>query len=156
MSTVLGLFDAKRLENSVRCMFIFVAERTSNFCLVRKSTWPLVSSDIFTPWGWLIPFFADFSRAIQKRWKSANLSLPQKPSSRTDVFLPAPFNGSNFITPWGEPTNSWAFESTLLDHKVEHELDENITPSTNSNYWQHAKCLHHGPCIHAEYNTLPR
>ena len=35
------------------------------------------------------------------------------------------------------------FESTLLDQRfpVEHELDENITPSTNSNYWQHAIML---------------
>ena len=76
-----------------------------------------------------------------------------QPSSRTDVFLSSPFNSSSFITLWGEPSNSWTFESTLLDQRlpVEHELVEYITPSTNSNYWQHTKCLHHGPRIYAEY-----
>ena len=74
-------------------------------CLARKLTWPLVSSDIFTQWGWLIPFCPDLSRAIQRRWKSANLSLPQKSLDRTDVFLSAPFNSSSFITLWGEQLN---------------------------------------------------
>ena len=83
----------------------------------------------------------------------AKLSLPKQPSSRTDVFLSAPFNSSSFVTLKGEPSSSWIVESTLLDQRfqVEHELDESITPSINSNYLQHAKCLHHGPRIHAEY-----
>ena len=133
--------------------YTLVAERTSNFCLARKLTWLLVSSDIFTQWGWLILFCLDLSWAIQRRRKSANLSIPQQPLSRMDVFLSTPFNSSSFITPWGEPSNSWAFESTLLDQRfpVEYEFDEYITPLTNSNYWQHAKCLHHGLCIYAEY-----
>ena len=59
------------------CVCVCVAERTSNFCLARKSTWLLVSSDIFIQWGWLILFCPDLSRAIQRRWKSANLSLPK-------------------------------------------------------------------------------
>ena len=120
--------------------------------MARKVTWPLVSSDIFTQWGWLIPLCPDLSRAIQRRSKSANLLLPQQPSSRTDVFLSALFNSNCFMTPWGEPTNTWAFES-LLDQRFpdEHELDEYIMPSTNSNYWQHAKCLLHGPCIYAKH-----
>ena len=130
-----------------------VAEGTSNFCLACKSTWPLVLSDIFTQWGWLIPFCQNLSQAIQRQWKSANLSLPQKLLSRMDVFLSTSFISSSFITPWGEPSNSWAFESTLLDQRfpVEHELDKYITPLTNSNYWQHAKCPHHGPRIYVEY-----
>ena len=96
--------------------------------------------------GWLF-------RAYRIWWKPAKLPLPQQPLSRTDVFLSAPFNSSSFITLWGEPSNSWTFESTLLGQRfpVGHALDEYITPSTNSNYWQHAKCLQHGPRIYAEY-----
>ena len=34
-------------------------ERTYKFCLARKLTSPLVSSDIFIQWGWLIPFCSE-------------------------------------------------------------------------------------------------
>ena len=119
----------------------YVAERTSNL---------LGGANQLDRWSHLI-----FSLNEDDLSHSAQ-TFPghfQKPSSRTDVFLSAPFNSSSFITPWGEPSNSWAFESTLLDQRfpVEHELDKHITPSTNSKNWQHTKCLHHGPRIYAEY-----
>ena len=130
-----------------------IAERTSNFCLVRKLTWPLVSSDIFTQWGWLIPFCPEFSQAIQRRWKSVNLSLPQPLSSRTDVFLSASSIAAVSLHYKESLIIHGPLSFTLLDQRfpVEHELNEYITPSTNSNNWQHAKCLHHGPGIYDEY-----
>ena len=109
-----------------------VAERTSNFCLVGKLTWPLVSSDIFTQWGWLILFDPDLSRAIQRRWKSANLSLSQNLSSWMDVFLSAPLSTATrhredgavwFMDPLGLPFWTQGFP-------VENELDELIPPLT--------------------------
>ena len=111
---------------------ISVAERTSNFCLARKLTWPLVSSDIFTQWGWLIPFCPDLSRAIQRRWKSANLSLPQNLSSWTDVFLSTPLSAA---THHHEDRAVWFMDPLGLSfytqgYTVEYELEELIPPLT--------------------------
>ena len=89
-------------------------------------------------------------------------------------------HSSRMTKPWeyGHLIDELWVYSARLKVPSGYELDENIMPSTNSttgntpsvytmdhafhaediflcyrcsNYWQHAKCLHHGPCIYAEY-----
>ena len=58
-------------------------------CLARKLFWPLVSSYIFTQWGWRIPFGPDdFPGHIEfGESPPPKLHLSLHLSSRTDVFL---------------------------------------------------------------------
>ena len=69
-----------------------VAERTSYFCLARKLIWPLWSSHIFTPWGWLILFSPDYFPGQHKNGESPPnyLFLTTFRAGRT-YFLSAPF-----------------------------------------------------------------
>ena len=72
-------------------MIIYVAERTSYFCLVRKLIWPLWSSHVFTQWGWLI-FSPDHFPGQHKNGESPPnyLFLRTFWAGRT-YFLSAPF-----------------------------------------------------------------
>ena len=103
-----------------------VAERTSYFCLARKSIWPLWSSHIFTQWGWLILFSPDHFPGQHKNGESLPnyLFLRTFREGRT-YFLSAPFIAA--VAQHHEETFliNGTLESTLLDQgfTVEQELD---------------------------------
>ena len=109
-------------------------ERTSNFCLARKSTWPLISSDIFTQWGWLI----HSARNIPGQFKDGEREpiyhfLRTFRAGRT-YFLSAPFIAAESQYHEESRLTYGPFESTLLDQgfQVEHELDACNSPLTRT------------------------
>ena len=129
-------------ENNEIC-----SRKNFEFLLARKLTWPLVSSDIFTQWGWLIPFCPDVSRAIQRRWQSANLPLHQNLSSRTDHT----FMGDYIIPALKQQTRLLLRLQRNVSHSDNQPLQiclsilETFIPRfkilRTTNYWQHIKCL---------------
>ena len=103
-----------------------VAERTLYFCLVRKLTWPLWSSRIFSQWGWLILFNTDHFPGKHKNAET----LPNYLFLRTfwtgwTYFLCAPCIAAESQHPEESCLIYGPLESTLLDlgFPVEHELD---------------------------------
>ena len=86
------------------------------------------SSHIFTQWGWRIPFGPDdFPGQIEFGESPPNYLILKIFRTGLMSFCPRSYS-SRSITSWGEPSNSWAFGSTLLDQRflVEYELDELI------------------------------
>ena len=111
-------------------------ERTSNFCLARKSTWPLISSDIFTQWGWLI----HSARNIPGQFKDGEREpiyhfLRTFRAGRT-YFLSAPFIAAESQYHEESRLTYGPFESTLLEQgfQVEHELDACNSPLTRNTF----------------------
>ena len=85
-------------------------------------------SHIFTQWGWRIPFgLDDFTGQIEFGESPPNYLFLKIFRTGRVSFCPRSYS-SRSITPWGEPSNSWTFECTLLDQRfpVEYELDELI------------------------------
>ena len=137
-----------------------VGERTSYLWLVRNLICRIFSSNEGDLSHSVRPTFPGKSWAVKAR---QTFSFPEL-SSRTDGFSLRFLPCSRMTTPWGEPSNSCAFESTLLDQRfqVEYELDEfillrhsaisflfnflgdqhlSLLNYRTSNYRQHAKCL---------------
>ena len=91
----------------------YTCSRKNFVCLTRKLFWPLVSPYIFTQWGWRshsarMTFPGKSNSAKARHTTSSSASMEQ--DGRISVCsLPR----SN-ITLWGEPSNSWILESTLL------------------------------------------
>ena len=111
-----------------------VAERTCYLCLASKLIWPLWLLNIFTQWGWFVPFCPDdFPGQIKGSESPPNfLFLSIFRAGRTSL---CPLSSSSRITtPWGEPSSLWTFESILLDQRlpVEHKLDVFIPPLTRT------------------------
>ena len=86
--------------------------------MARKLFWPLVSSYNFTQWGWRIPFgLGDFPGHIEFCESPPNYLFLGISRVWRMCFCPRSYV-SSYITPWEEPSNSWTFESTLLDLRI--------------------------------------
>ena len=113
----------------------FVAERTSYFCLARKSIWPLWSSHIFTQGGWLILFNPDHFPGQHKNGESPPnfLFLRTFRAGRT-YFLSAPFIAAESQHHEKSRLIYGPLESALLvkGFPVEHEVDAFNQPLTGT------------------------
>ena len=88
--------------------YIYVAERTSYFCLARKLIWPLCSTHIFTQSGWLILFSPDhFSGQHQIGEGPPNTLFLRSFRKGQTYLLSTLFISSSITTPWGKPSNLW-------------------------------------------------
>ena len=84
-------------------------ERTSNFFLAHKSTLPLVSSDIFTQWGWHFilpgPFPGNSKTVKERHFISSSVAFEQdgRLSVRSSYSSDSPPRGYSRLVhgPWG-------------------------------------------------------
>ena len=91
--------------------WVFVAERTSYFCLARKLIWPLWQSHIFPQWGLLIPFCSCHFLEQFKGGESAPNSLFLRIFRAGRTFLRSTLPSSRITSLWGEPSSLWTFVS---------------------------------------------
>ena len=102
--------------NNTFTIFLYksLCSRKNFVCLARK----FVSSYIFTEWGWRILFSPDdFPGQIEFGESPPNFLFFSISRAGRMCFYPRSYS-SSCITPWGEPSNLWTLESTLLDPRV--------------------------------------